>query len=163
MPVGRRIAWRHAAVCALSGLAMGSAHAQSSQPFAAWAGAWSGGGSITTSDGSTERLRCRATYAVGAGGTRLQQSLLCASDSYRFQLASNVTANGRALSGTWSEATRGISGHLGGSLNGGRFEVLASSPNFNANLRLTTSGNHQTVSITSDSQIRSVAISLARN
>jgi hypothetical protein len=163
MSVSVRIVCRYAAVFALAVFATGSAHAQSSQPFSAWAGGWSGAGSITTSDGSTERLRCRATYVVGAGGTRLQQSLLCASDSYKFQLASNVTASGRTLSGTWSESTRGISGNLGGSINGGRFDVLASSPNFNANLRLATSGNRQTVSITSDSQIRNVAINLARN
>ena len=30
------------------------------------AGVWSGGGTVTLDDGSTERIRCRATYAVGA-------------------------------------------------------------------------------------------------
>ena len=163
MPVGVKSVFRHAALCAVAGLAMGSAYAQSSQPFAAWSGAWTGAGSITTSDGTTERVRCRASNVVEAGGTRLRQSLMCASDGYRIQLATNVTANGRTLSGTWSETSRGISGNLSGSLSGGRFEIQASSPSFNANLRLTTSGNRQTVFITSDSQIRNVAINLSRN
>ena len=70
------------------------------------AGNWSGGGTVTLDDGSTERIRCRATYAVGAGGNGLNQTLTCASDSYKFDLASNVIAEGGALSGTWSESSR---------------------------------------------------------
>ena len=35
------------------------------------AGVWSGGGTVTLDDGSTERIRCRATYAVGGGGNML--------------------------------------------------------------------------------------------
>ena len=66
-----------------------ASHAQSG-PFAGLAGVWSGGGTVTLDDGSTERIRCRATYAVGGGGTGLNQSLTCASDSYRFNLSSNV-------------------------------------------------------------------------
>src|SRR4051794_9101317 len=70
-----------------------ASHAQSG-PFAGMAGVWSGGGTVTLDDGSTERIRCRATYAVGSGGNGLNQSLTCASDSYRFNLASNVVASG---------------------------------------------------------------------
>ena len=62
-------------------------HAQSG-PFAGWPAYWSGGGTVTLDDGSTERIRCRATYAVGDGGNGLNQSLTCASDSYKFDLAS---------------------------------------------------------------------------
>ena len=52
-------------VASMSGFA---SYAQSG-PFAGMAGNWSGGGTVTLDDGSSERLRCRATYAVGAGGT----------------------------------------------------------------------------------------------
>ena len=45
------------------------AHAQSGGPFAGMAGNWSGGGTVTLDDGSSERIRCRATYAVGAAAT----------------------------------------------------------------------------------------------
>jgi hypothetical protein len=55
-----------------------------SPPFAGLSGTWTGSGSVSLSDGSKERLRCRATYQVSAGDARLQQSLRCASDSYRF-------------------------------------------------------------------------------
>src|SRR5438874_11293629 len=85
----------------------GSASFAQSGPFTGMAGNWSGGGTVTLDDGSTERIRCRATYAVGAGGNGLNQNLLCASDSYKFDLRSNVIAEGGALSGTWSETGRG--------------------------------------------------------
>ncbi len=79
------------------------ANAQSG-PFSALAGSWSGGGKINFSDGSSDRLRCRATYAVGGGGSSAQLTLRCASDSYNFNLSSNITSQGGAVSGTWSES-----------------------------------------------------------
>src|SRR4051812_27401464 len=54
-------------------VASGSLGYAQTGPFAGMAGAWSGGGTITLDDGSNERIRCRATYAVGAGGNGLNQ------------------------------------------------------------------------------------------
>jgi hypothetical protein len=141
----------------------GSASYAQSGPFAGMAGFWSGGGTITLDDGSTERIRCRATYAVGAGGSGLNQSLTCASDSYRFNLSTNVVAQGGALSGTWSETTRNINGNLEGRGASGNFQVTASAPGFTASLSLTTRGNRQSVVIRSDSAFRGASISLSRS
>jgi hypothetical protein len=141
----------------------GSASYAQSGPFAGLAGSWSGGGTVTLDDGSSERIRCRATYAVGAGGTGLNQSLTCASDSYRFILSSNVAAQGSALSGTWSESSRGISGNLEGRGSNGNFQVVASAPGFTANLSLATHGNRQSVVIRAASQFRSASITLSRH
>jgi hypothetical protein len=126
------------------------------------AGNWSGGGIVTLDDGSTERLRCRATYAVGAGGTGLNQTLTCASDSYKFNLTSNVVSEGGALSGTWSESSRNINGTIEGRGSNGHFQVVASSPGFTASLTLTTQGNRQSVVIKSESAFRMANISLSR-
>jgi hypothetical protein len=139
-----------------------ASHAQSG-PFAGMAGVWSGGGTVTLDDGSTERIRCRATYAVGNGGNGLNQSLTCASDSYRFNLASNVVASGGSLSGTWSESSRGITGNLDGRGANGNFQVIASAPGFTANITLTTRGNRQSVVIRAESQFRGASISLSRS
>lgn len=130
--------------------------------FTGLAGNWSGGGTITLDDGSTERVRCRATYAVGAGGNGLNQSLTCASDSYKFNLASNVIAERGTLSGTWSESSRGVSGNLQGRGTNGNFQVEVSAAGFNAHLTLTTHGNKQSVVIRSDSLFRGASISLSR-
>ena len=43
-----------------------------SAPFAGMAGVWSGGGTITLDSGASERIRCRATYAVSSGGDGLK-------------------------------------------------------------------------------------------
>jgi hypothetical protein len=140
-----------------------SASYAQSGPFAGMAGVWSGGGTLTLDDGSTERIRCRATYAVGNGGNGLNQSLTCASDSYRFNLASNVVASGGSLSGTWSESSRGITGSLDGRGSNGNFQVIASAPGFTANITLTTRGNRQSVVIRAESQFRGASISLSRS
>jgi hypothetical protein len=144
-------------------VASASASYAESGPFAGMAGNWSGGGTVTLDDGSTERIRCRASYAVGAGGNGLNQSLTCASDSYRFNLSSNVVAQGGALSGTWSESSRNINGNLEGRGSSGNFQVTASAPGFTASITLTTRGNKQSVMIRSDSVFRGASISLSRS
>jgi hypothetical protein len=157
----RRLILAGAAMVAI--LASGSASHAQSGPFAGMAGVWSGGGTVTLDDGSTERIRCRATYAVGAGGNGLNQSLTCASDSYRFNLSSNVRASGGSLSGTWSESNRGINGTLEGRGANGNFQVVASAQGFNANISLRTSGNRQSVVIRAEGQFRGASISLSRS
>jgi hypothetical protein len=152
-----------AALTLLVATLSGSASYAQSGPFAGMAGNWSGGGTVTLDDGSSERLRCRATYAVGAGGSGLNQSLTCASDSYKFDLSSNVIAQGSALSGTWSESSRGVNGSIEGRAANGHFQVVASAPGFTANLTLTTQGNRQSVVITSQTAFRNASISLSRH
>jgi hypothetical protein len=71
-----------------------SAAAAPAGPFAGLGGAWNGRGQIHLSDGSKETLRCRATYQVDAGGKAMHQVLRCASDSYNFELRSDVESEG---------------------------------------------------------------------
>src|SRR3954469_26043384 len=78
-------------------LSVSAGHAQSG-PFAGFEGAWSGNGTVSLSDGRTERIRCKAAYEVNGTGLGLKQSLHCASDSYKFDLSSDVTSNGERIS-----------------------------------------------------------------
>jgi hypothetical protein len=126
------------------------------------AGVWSGGGTVTLDDGSTERIRCRETAAVGAGGAGLNLTLTCASDSYKFDLAGNVVSDRGALSGTWSEASRGVTGSLAGRGGNGNFEVVANAAGFTANLSVATRGSRQSVAIRAESGFRGAAIALTR-
>ena len=141
----------------------GSASYAQSGPFAGMAGVWAGAGTVTLDDGSTERIRCRATYAVGAGGTGLNLNLICASDSYKFDLRGNVIAERGALSGTWSESSRGVNGTLEGRGGGGNFQVVANAAGFNANLSLATRGNRQSVVIRAENGFRGASIALSRH
>ncbi|MGO4711998.1 hypothetical protein [Bradyrhizobium sp. 2TAF24] len=149
-------------LCSIA-LAPAASFAQSA-PFASLSGVWTGTGSISLSDGSRERIKCRATYAVGDHGNGLQQTLRCASDSYKFELSSNVRNANGVISGNWTEATRGVSGSLEGSARSGLFQVVVSSPAFTASLSLATQGNTQTVKITSQgTEFSGVTITLSRS
>jgi hypothetical protein len=59
---------------------------------------------------TTERIRCKGDYKVDSGGTALYQALRCASDSYKFDLSSNVRSERDRIVGTWGEASRNING-----------------------------------------------------
>ncbi|MDR6658301.1 hypothetical protein AB7813_18785 [Tardiphaga sp. 20_F10_N6_6] len=151
-----------ATVGAILMLSATASHAQSASPFAGFDGSWSGSGTVSLSDGSSEQIRCRATYNV-VGGTALKQSLRCASDSYKFELSSDVKSQGNQVTGTWGEASRNIFGNLQGSAGGGQIDVFVEAAGFAANLTLTTKGNKQLVSISSKGQIRDVSINMIRS
>ena len=134
-----------------------------SGPFAALAGSWSGGGEVNMQDGSADRLRCKATYKIGGGGTSATLNLRCASDSYNFDLTGNVRSDGGTVTGTWTEATRGIGGTVSGTAatNGISLQVIG--PTFAAGLALSVNGNKQAISISAPaSDIRSASISLTK-
>ena len=92
----------------------------------------------------------------------MEMSLTCASDAYKFNLGANVRAEGGAIAGSWTEASRNISGSLQGRGAGGNYELVASTAGFNANISLKTSGNKQSVTMRADSQFRGANISLSR-
>ena len=132
------------------------------RPFAALAGDWSGNGTVTMSNGGQERMRCRANYDVGQGGEDVRLNIRCASDSFNFDLASQVASRDGRLSGEWSEATRNAAGTITGRANGNQIQAQASSAGFSANLSLTTKGNRQSVTIQpqgTDVQVVSLALS----
>lgn len=118
-----------------------------SGPFSGYEGAWSGAGSIATTNGS-EPIRCRAVYAVGSAGATMQQNLICASDSYRFEVTSHVTAAANQLSGSWSESTRGASGSLTGRIADGHFRANVAGAGFTAAISLESRRDRQSVTIT---------------
>ena len=144
----------------MASLAAPAGYAQSGGPYVGMAGNWHGGGTVTLDDGSNERIRCRASYDVA--GPKMNMSLTCASDAYKFNLTASVVDQGGAIVGQWSETSRGITGSLQGRGGGGTFQVTAVTAGFNANIVLKTTGNKQTVSIRADSQFRAANISLSK-
>lgn len=153
---------KSAGVGAVLMLSATAGHAQSG-PFAGFSGAWAGNGTVALSDGTTERIRCKADYKVDGSGLGLKQSLHCASDSYKFDLSSDVTSNGDRISGYWTEASRNVNGNLQGTAGGGRIEVFVEAAGFAANLTLQTNGNKQSVQISSKGEIRGVNITMVKS
>src|ERR1041384_2402028 len=137
-------------------------HAQAGGPFAGFDGNWSGSGTVALSNGTTENIRCRADYKVNASGMGLKQNLHCASDSYKFDLSSDVTSQGERISGNWSEKSRNIFGNLQGTAGGGQIDVFVAASGFAANLNLRTNGNKQNVQIDSKGEIRGVKITMTK-
>ena len=143
------------------------AHAQRAaepgSPFAGLAGSWSGSGTITLASGATERIRCRATYAVSSAGTDLQQTLRCASDSYNFDLRSTVAYEEGRIRGTWAETTRNASGTVSGQASRGVVQASVVGRDFSAGLLVSTRGDRQAVTINSQgAALAQASISLAR-
>ena len=136
-------------------------HAQSG-PFAGFEGSWGGNGTVALSDGTIERIRCKADYKINGTGLSLKQNLNCASDSYKFVLSSDVTSYGDRISGNWSEKSRNIFGNLQGTAGGGQIDVFVEAAGFAANLTLRTTGNRQTVQISSKGEIRGVNITMSK-
>ena len=152
-----------AAAATLLGLAALPDTAQAfNSPFTAMSGSWTGTGTITTSSGNKERIRCRAKYDVDGGGSNLDLLLRCASDSYNFELQSNVAHNNGAVSGNWSENTRRVGGNIAGSARGNAISVRVSGV-ISATLGVSTNGNQQSISIQAPgTELQSVAISMNR-
>jgi len=133
-----------------------------SGPFAALSGSWSGGGTITMSSGTKERIRCRAQYNVGGSGSNVDLTLKCASDSFTFVLQSNASYSNGAVSGTWNETTRGVGGSIEGSGNAGSIKVRVSGI-ISASLAVNTVADQQSISIQAPgTEMQHVAISLSR-
>ena len=147
---------RYSILVAIVGLLQGSAVCAQAQrlkvvsPFATLAGTWSGNGTVSLSGGGRERIRCRSTYRVGGDGMVVLSSLRCASDSYQFELSSHIDYDAGAITGTWTETTRGISGTLSGRAEPGQLSARASATGFMADLSLATQGRRQLVTIRSE-------------
>jgi hypothetical protein len=123
--------------------------AQSIGPFAKFDGSWRGSGYVLATDGARERIACRASYSIPPSGAAVSQSLVCASDSYRFEVQTDVVvADGHSVQGKWQETTRHATGDLVGEISDGRFEGKVAGSGFTAEISIKMSGAKQVVSIT---------------
>jgi hypothetical protein len=144
--------------------ASGSGFAQSATPFVGVEGHWSGSGSIQTSDGGKEQIRCRASYDLLKQGKNLQLNIRCASDSFNFDLRGSASYAAGKITGSWSESTRNASGDISGTASDGKFQVIAKGA-FSARLTVATKGDKQTVDIKSldpDASLKGASIALRR-
>jgi hypothetical protein len=132
-------------------------------PFAKFDGGWRGAGRVSGADGKSERITCRAHYSIPPSGQALSQSLVCASDSYRFEVQSDVVVNGHDVVGQWQESTRNARGNLNGQVADGQFSGTVTGPGFTAEISLKMVGGKQAVNITPHgSDVARVDITLSR-
>lgn len=130
-------------------------------PFAGMSGKWTGDGRVTMKDGKSEPIKCKATYTEGKSGTTLEQVLRCASDSYKFNVKSNLASEGGELSGDWTETTYSLKGTFKGKSVGPKIEGQVRGSGLRIAVALLTRGNSQQVRILSQgTQMREVTLKL---
>lgn len=138
-----------------------------SGPFADFAGAWSGTGTLRPSGGQAERIRCNATYRQrGSSEHQIDLQLRCASDSYNFDLVGQFSADdNNQISGQWTERSRNVGGTAVGNARGERLQLHIESSGFAATLVMLTRNRRQSVSIDSQGggQIIKASITLSRS
>jgi hypothetical protein len=145
-------------------LAASESAAATSSPFRNFIGQWSGRGQLVGSDGHRESMRCRAEYSEVNGGAAVNQAIVCASESFKFDIRSHVEGSGESAQGYWTEVSRNVSGSLTGRIAENKFEGQISSPTFSAAISLTSNGRTQAVSIRpSGGGVADVRIELRRS
>jgi hypothetical protein len=161
-PMKTLLAFILAPLCAgLFAPAAVEANADTSAPFSDLAGTWAGDGSIVLTKGTTERMRCDATYVVSGGGETADLTLRCASDSYHFDLRIGLADTAGAILGTWREPTQNVEGGISGMASRSLIQLTARGQDFTAAVRVSTRGNTQTVQIRAKSgDLSRVAITL---
>jgi hypothetical protein len=137
------------AALALLLIAAPTGRAQAAGPFEVMAGSWSGTGTVNTSDGTHERVRCLAKYVSEKAGNGVQLDLRCATDSYKVEFTSSIIQSGGSLSGNWFERTRRVGGQISGRAEGDEVNVRASGQTFTALLNVKTQGTRQTFTMES--------------
>lgn len=110
-------------------------------------GRWAGWGSITLANGSSEQVKCIATY-LPSGSNGLQQNLRCASQSYKIDAVAKLLFDNDLVSGDWEEKTYAAAGSIRGRVNGTGFNLSIQGAAFSAAMAVTTQDCKQTISIT---------------
>lgn len=150
-------------LCAAIAIGLSAASPANAGPFDALAGQWSGGGTVSYTDGSNERLQCKARYDVRSDSLKL--SLVCATDNYKIDARSNVRYNSGFLSGDWQEITRNLGGDVSGSAIGNTISAqLQSGGSTLLNFKIVTNGGAQSVRIAPQpgTPLKSVQVNMTR-
>jgi hypothetical protein len=126
-------------------------------------GDWAGDGVVATKAGTNENIRCRAKYVVNDSGNNLQQALRCASDSYKFEINSNMSYVNGGITGTWADAVANVAGQLTGNVYPDRIKGSVNGSLFSAAVAVVTDGSRQSVSIEpTGTSIRTVIITMKK-
>ena len=144
-----------------------AAYSEKVTPFTKFGGNWNGNGLIYLNNGSKERIRCRAGITPADLGNiaNLKMELRCAGDSYNFEIQSELNNSNGAVSGSWTEKSRGINGNVNGTVNDEKINAIAESQTFQATLEIMsqTDGKMQVRITSPGSEMTDVLIGMIRN
>jgi hypothetical protein len=121
--------------------------ALAASPFDRFVGDWRGGGQVVGSNGHRESIRCKAEYSEAKDGAAVNQTIVCASESFKLDIQSYAEASGGSLQGYWRETNRDVTGQMAGRISEGQFVGEITATAFSAAISLTSNGRTQTVNI----------------
>ncbi len=116
-------------------------------PFEKLAGRWVGEGRLGVRDNATESVKCRVTYILAGGQDQLKQTIRCASAGGNIEVQSQVQHVAGALTGSWTELVRNMSGEITGSVTPRGFRVAVKGDSLNANMDIIVLGTKQVIEI----------------
>jgi hypothetical protein len=126
-------------------------------------GRWSGWGTISLPSGTSEQLKCIATYFVNDGGASMVQNLRCASASYKIDATAKLKLASGTMTGEWEEKTYAAIGSVTGKTTSDGFNLAITGDKFTAVLAVTSTNCKQSVTITPTGlDIAKIAISLGK-
>jgi hypothetical protein len=155
---------RAMAACVVSFSLTQAAAAQEGNAFSKFTGNWRGNGQIVFTNSDAEQMTCRASY-LSPQANELSLTLVCATQSYRVEIQSRLTAEGHEVQGNWTETTHQVTGNIVGRIASSSFEGSISGPGFSGEMSLRVSGRRQSVSIRpqgGELQVTRVDIDLTR-
>jgi hypothetical protein len=110
-------------------------------------GYWSGRGSVTLTNGNTERVKCAVTYKVADGGGQVRQTMRCASTDYRIDARADLRIKAAQVTGNWEEKTYSASGRVTGRYTGNDFVLAIEGASFAAAMKITLTSCKQSINI----------------
>lgn len=140
-----------------------TALAKSGSPFQQLGGSWSGGGQVRFSDGSAERITCKAYYVPKGPPDELGLAIRCASTSYKIEIRASLINDNGKLSGRWEERTFNAQGDVTGKATSGNISMSIVGGGLTGSMSVTYGSTTQAVSISTEgSGLKGVQISLSR-
>ena len=134
------------------------------------AGRWSGQGSALYTDGSSEKLRCVATYvpegarggSEGAAQGQMRQNIRCKGASMELKLGGAWSIRDGAIAGTWTEETYSLAGKLTGQAVPSGFDLKATSTFADASVAVRLSGCSQDIVMTFSQDVDRLHVALRK-
>ncbi len=126
-------------------------------------GYWSGYGTIHTTSGEKEKLKCKATYFLDDNGVDLKQNLRCASESYSIKARSKYHTDGKSITGNWIEETFEIKGNVTGNAKGNKMQLSVRGQHVNAEMSIVVKKCSQNIEIhPKDAPIKLISMTFGR-
>lgn len=130
-------------------------------PISDLPGRWKGWGAVKHANGSSEQLRCIATYFVK--GESVRQNLRCASASYKIDTTAELMVSDGKVSGDWQERTYSVGGSVMGNVRSTGFDLAINGPDFTAKMLVGTSTCKQSIDIRPEGfEIASISVKLGK-